>query len=147
MAVVVVSGASFSGVDFGTAPGDAYVIGATPVSELLRVDEAEYAAALIGAKYYHHPAGDPGGANRQPDALVRMTMLVSPGRWRQKLWSEESGHSVEVLLQAPGDFIAWVPGLWHSWHPELESTMLTISFKRKSAAPAATPDRGGITAS
>ena len=132
MAIVVVSGDRFDGVDFGTAPGTGYIIGTTPISELLRVDEAEHSAALIGAKYYHHPAGDPGGAKRPPDALVRMTMLVSEGRWRQKLWWAESGHSLEVLLQEPGDFIAWVPGLWHSWYPELASTMLTVSFRRRA---------------
>lgn len=133
MTVAVVSGERFAGVDYGTAPGTGYAIGTTPISELLRVDEAEHAAAMIGTKYYHHPVGDLGGSNRPPDALVRMTMLVSNGRWRQKVWSEDTGQSVEVLLQEPGDFIAWVPGLWHSWYPELASTMLTVSFKRKSA--------------
>jgi hypothetical protein len=129
MAVVVVLGERFAGADFGTAPGRGYVIGTTPISELLRVDEAEHAAALIGVKYYHHPADDPRGANRPPDPFVRMTMLVSRGRWRQKLWSVKSGDSVEVVLQEPGDFIAWGPDLWHSWYPELASTMLTVSYR------------------
>jgi hypothetical protein len=133
MAVVVLSGDKFEGVDFGTAPGTAYVIGTTPVSELLRVDEGDHAASLVGVKYYHHPADDSGGANRTPDGFVRATILVSPGRWRQRVWSAETGQSVEVVLQAPGDFIAWTPGLWHSWFPEKASTMLTISLRRAAA--------------
>ena len=137
MAVAVVSGEKFDGVDFGTAPGTGYIIGTTPISELLRVDEAEHAVAMIGAKYFHHPAGDPGGSDRKPDSQVRVTMLVNQGRWRQRVWSAETGKSVEVFLQEPGDFIAWIPGLWHSWYPELASTMLTVGYKRKSAEPVA----------
>lgn len=131
MAVAIVSGSKFSGVDFGTAPGNSYVIGAAPICEILRVDEDDHAASLIGVKYYHHQQGDPAGSNRPPDALVRMTMLVSQGLWRQRVWSTETGQSVEVLLQEPGDFIAWVPGLWHSWYPEKGSTMLTVNCRRK----------------
>jgi hypothetical protein len=130
MGIAILSGEKFDGVDFGSACGSGYVIGTTPISELLRVDEAEHAAVIIGMKYYHHPAGDPRGATRPPDSYTRMTMLVSQGRWRQSVWSE-SGNSVEVLLHRPGDFIAWIPGLWHSWFPEADSTMLTISLKRK----------------
>jgi hypothetical protein len=139
MAVEVVSGEKFSGVDFGTAPGTGYVIGSTPICELLRVDEGKHPAALLGMKYYHHPAGDLQGAVRPADLNHRMTMLVSQGRWRQKVWSER-GESVEVLLNEPGDFIAWAPGLMHSWFPELASTMLTVNFKRKNAEEARVGD-------
>ena len=76
MAVVVVSGEKFPGVDFGSAPGTGYIIGTTPVCELLRVDEADFAATLVGVKYYHHSSGDPNGSNRPPVDLLRMTMLM-----------------------------------------------------------------------
>jgi hypothetical protein len=104
MGVVVLAGERFEEVDFGSASGSGYVIGTTPISELLRVDEAEHAAAIIGMKSYHHPADDPGGAERPPDSYVRMTMLVSQGQWRQRVWSE-LGQSVEVMLQKPGDLL------------------------------------------
>lgn len=132
MGAIVISGEKFAGVDFGSAPGSGYVIGTTPISELLRVDEGSHAAAIIGMKYYHHPTGDPGGNERPPDLFCRMTMLVSQGRWRQRVWSKD-GQSVEVLLHKPGDFITWVPGLWHCWFPEADSTMLTVSFKRQDS--------------
>lgn len=134
MGVAVLSGQRFPGVDFGSAPGAGYIIGTTPITPLLLVDEWERAARLVGVKYYHHPAGDPGGADRRPDPYVRLTMLVSYGRWRQKVWSD-AGQAVEVLLHQPGDFIAWEPGLWHSWFPEADSTMLTVSISRKPPNP------------
>src|SRR4051812_21001586 len=127
MSVLVIDGAKFEGVDFGTAPANGYIIGMTPVSPLLRVNANEYRADLDGVKYFQHTAGDPRGENRAPDDLVRMTMLVGKGRWRQRVHSPKTSESVTVILQDHGDFIAWTPGLAHSWHPELDSTMLTVN--------------------
>jgi hypothetical protein len=134
MAVLVVSGKKFEGVEYGTVPGDGYIIGTTPVNNLpmLFVDETEEnkRASLYGLKYYHHAKGDTAGAERPPDKQHHsFTMLVSEGKWKQKVWSE-SGESIEVVLWRPGDFIAWIPGLWHSWFPEETSTMLTIKWTK-----------------
>jgi hypothetical protein len=136
MAVKVLTGERFDGVAFGTAPGTdpGYVIGFTPLVDepLLRVHETDCPASLVGVKYYHHPVGDSRGADRPANELFALTMLVSDGSWRQRVWSEESGESVEVLLAAPGDFIAWRPGLKHSWYPVQASTMLTVRWRRRA---------------
>jgi hypothetical protein len=143
MAVEVLSGDRFDGVDFGTARGKGYIIGTSPVSELLLVDlESKKGplAEMYGVKYFHHNQGDMSDEARMPDPnarLTRMTMLVSQGRWRQRVWLREKNRSIELLLKEPGDFIAWGPDLWHSWYAESASTMLTVSFQKKpSTSPA-----------
>ena len=141
MAVVVLAGERFDGVAFGTALGTdpGYIIGFTPLADepLLRVHEDDCPASLIGVKYYHHPTGDSRGTDRPADELFALTMLVSEGGWRQRVWSEASGKSVEVSLTAPGDFIAWRPGLKHSWYPVQASTMLTVRWRRRAEQSAA----------
>lgn len=130
MAVQIVIGGQFDGVACGTASGggNGYVVGSTPVCDLLHVDK-DRPATLVGLKYFHHHAGH-SLDDRPADKDYRITMLVSPGRWRQKIWRENSGQSIEVILQAPGDFIAWAPGHLHSWCAESDSTMLTLTFRR-----------------
>src|SRR5947209_2087251 len=134
MAVEVVGGARFQGVEFGTAPGTdpGYVMGYTPLCDFLFVHEVTCPATLIGVKYYHHPAGDDRGRDRPADEMCALTMLVSEGRWRQRVWDEGTGESVEVILQGPGDYIAWRPGLKHCWYPEQASSMLTVRWKVRS---------------
>lgn len=131
MAIELIEGAKFEGVDFGTAPGTdpGYVIGFTPVSPLLFVDEGERSAKLIGVKFYHHAMGDNRGADRPADDKHAVTMLVSKGRWEQAVWNDKTGESVKVLLTEPGDYIVWRPGFRHSWFPHESSTMLTVRWK------------------
>ena len=132
MAAVVLSGERFSGVCYGTAPGTdpGHVIGFTPLNSepLLRVHETDHPALLYCAKYYHHEAGDPRGGDRPAENRFALTMLISQGCWRQRVWGDSPARSVEVLLAEPGDFIAWGPGLRHSWYPVQASTMLTIKW-------------------
>ncbi len=135
MAILVLTGERFSGVSYETSPGTApgHVVGYTPLDgePLLNVHEIDQPALLYCVKYYHHEAGDPRGGDRPAEDRIALTMLVSQGCWRQRVWSELSGQSIEVLLAEPGDFIVWGPGLRHSWYPVQASTMLTVKWKRR----------------
>jgi hypothetical protein len=144
MAVIVLSGEQFPGVSYGTAPGTdpGHVIGFTPHigEQLLRVHQSEQPSSLYGVKYYHHVAGDSRGGDRPGEDRYALTMLVSQGCWRQRVWSETSVNSIEVLLSAPGDYVVWGPGLRHSWYPVQASTMLTVKWNR-IAKPDTEPDK------
>lgn len=129
MAVQIVAGEEFPGVQYGNANDQDYIIGSTPIVEILRVDDS-HPARLVGVKYSQHIVGDPRGMNRRPDNFVRVTMLIAGGPWRQRMWIPDEPRSVEFLLHEPGDFIAWEPGAAHSWSPMGEATMLTVSFER-----------------
>ncbi len=135
MSVVEVAGTRFSGVEIGTASGagNGYVIGTTPVVEMLRVDNSANRVYLVGVKYSHHRRDEPSRGEREPDEYVRITMLVDGGPWRQCLWKRDTPHMIEVTLNEPGDFVAWEPGVWHQWWPQGPASMVTISFQRVAA--------------
>src|SRR5262245_7535228 len=89
-------GQLFDGVIALKAPGKAsgrgagYVIGTTPLHPLLRVGREQGATAeLVGLKYYEHPSADKREGDPAPSAddEYRLTMLVSEGAWRQRLWN------------------------------------------------------------
>jgi hypothetical protein len=137
VSVVILSGKPLNGVVYGTAAGtgDGYLMGPAALAEMLKVGNAGHQAVLLGVKYYHHQ----GGESRRfvPDESDRdyaVTILVDQGRWRQRLWSDLSGESMEVLLTAPGDYIAWPgAGLKHFWSAVEKSTMLTIRWRPLTA--------------
>jgi hypothetical protein len=142
MSVTVVEGEKFDGVDYGSAPGGAsgvtgYIIGnkQVPSLDLTTVDPKVegHRWSLVGVKYFHHRRGDPKGDRRPPDTDTparSLTMLVSHGRWLQRLWREGAEETLTVILEEPGDFIVWEPALWHSWYPLTDATMLTIRWIR-----------------
>lgn len=133
MAVVVLSGERFDGVAYGTAPGtgSGYVVGYLPHEgePRLRVHDAERPALLYGVKYYHRKAGGKRTDDKPEDGRFAVTMLICPGRWRQRVWSVPLARSIEVLRTEPGDYIVWDPGLEHDWSAVQDSTMLTVKWK------------------
>jgi quercetin dioxygenase-like cupin family protein len=48
-------------------------------------------------------------------------MLIS-GKWRQEMTVGT------FILDRPGDYIVWGPGIEHTWEAEEDSTMLTIRW-------------------
>jgi hypothetical protein len=152
MAVEILSGDEFPGVKYGTASGrerekkgddndrsGMYIVGCTPVIEMLRVDK-EWPASIIAVKYSHHELSDTLSEERGPDDDFRITMLVDGGPWHQRVWRQRpirsainqpgDNESITVLLMRPGDYIAWSPGLSHRWRPEGRTTMVTVSIRR-----------------
>lgn len=129
----IVAGKLFDGVSVETAPGTGFIVGYQPLNgnPLLNVHTEEMPSPLYCVKYYHHTVPDNRGKDRPADQMYALTMLVSEGRWQQRVWSVESGESVTIILSHPGDLIAWGPGLNHSWEPLEDSTMLTVKWIRK----------------
>jgi hypothetical protein len=133
LAIVVVSGQQVEGVEYGTAHGAAqpYIVGCTPVVEMLRVDNDRNKSRLVGVKYSHHRLSDPLKGPRGVEMeQIRVTMLVSGGPWQQRCWRECQSDGITLQLQEPGDFIAWGPGVNHEWKPLGDATMITVGFVR-----------------
>ncbi len=79
----------------------------------------------VEVKWGVHPAGE-----TRPEWTVgdhRTTLLILiEGRWRLDL-------SVRtVILEKPGDYAVWGPGIDHSWHAEEDSVMLTVRWPSSS---------------
>jgi|GEM_PF-2813278 len=133
MAITVVEGKLFNGVEVANAEDakGGYFVGFSATVNFLCVDET-HPASLVGVKYSTHEVNDTAGP-RPPDGHVRVTMLVSGGPWRQRMWSEDTLASVELLLNSPGDFIAWTPGLLHQWWAQGPATMVTVTLDQSAS--------------
>jgi len=133
--VVLLSGAAFDGVVYGTAAGNnhGYFMGFNAIYDLLKVDENDMRAGLIGIKYFHHKAGEVRSNVPEIEKDFALTMLVGSGCWRQRVWIESPDQSLEVLLTAPGDYVAWGrDGIKHWWSAIHTSTMLTVRWNRRA---------------
>ncbi len=142
MTVEIIEGEKLRGVEFDSAASEVdsggYVIGSKILSNLaerslLFVDDDRHQSKLIGMKCYLHKRRDTKGP-REPAATdeIALTMLVSRGEWKQRIWNDKTGKSLTVLLKQPGDYIAWQSGLWHEWWAVKKSMMLTVRWKRVS---------------
>lgn len=81
----------------------------------------------LEVKWGIHPAGQqrPGGWTTGEDR-TSLLMLIS-GKWRQDMTVGT------FILERPGDYIVWGPGIEHTWQAEADSTMLTIRWPSKRA--------------
>ena len=130
MTIEVIHGAVGPTVSAGSLEGHEWLIGSTPITEILRVDETLNIAHLIGVKFSHHKPTDIPKGDRPQDELTRITMLVDGGPWEQRMWHPPSGLDVTFRLNSPGDYIAWQPGPLHRWTPIGTSIMLTVSYRK-----------------
>lgn len=132
-----VAGKPFPGVEAGTASGigkAVHLVGFSPRRSSLRyVDERESPATLIGLKYSHHKPTDRSLGARDITPDRRLTVLISGGPWRQRVWREGAKDDVEYVLTKPGDYIAWDGGLRHQWWPG-DATMVTLTFRMTNAS-------------
>ena len=67
MAIEVIDGKERNGVVAGSLNGHEWVIGPSPVTSILRVDETDHRAELVGVKYSHHHLDDKPKGDREPD--------------------------------------------------------------------------------
>jgi hypothetical protein len=139
----IVAGYELEGVQAGTASGQCtgYVVGYGGPEGILKVQGPNRRAELLGLKYSHHTAADSSKGERERDKrgaeVIRITMLVSEGPWRQRVWVVANPlRFVEYLLTGPGDYVAWHDGLAHQWWPG-DATMVTLTYcwLREAAPP------------
>ena len=108
-----------------------YIVGYTPVDDILYIDKDAPNADITGVKYSKHTAGDKRPTDAASDPDCRITMIVKGGPWKQQMWLD--GQDRETIeLKEEGDYIAWEPGYCHTWEALGDTTMLTVSFRRRS---------------
>jgi quercetin dioxygenase-like cupin family protein len=80
-------------------------------------------------KWFRHPAGDRRAQVVRSEVRTTCVLLIE-GRFHLDL------SVADVLLEHPGDYACWGPGIDHSWRAEAESTVVTIRWP--SLPPAST---------
>ena len=115
----------------GNIGNNPYIVGHTPVDGILYIDQHNPSADITGAKYSKHLAGEKRESDASADDQTRITMIVSGGPWKQQMWLPD-GERKTCNLSKDGDYIAWEPGYCHTWEALGDTTMLTISFRRRT---------------
>ncbi len=131
MAIEVIDAKVGNGVVAGSLDGHEWVISSTPVTSILRVDETDHRAELVGVKYSNHYLDDNPKGNRKPDEYTRVTMLVSGGPWEQRMWNPRTRLNVTYRLNA------WQPG---PYHPRGQATLVTVTYRKLTGAPERTAE-------
>ena len=108
-----------------------YIVGFTPADDILRIDKDEPNADITSVKYSKHKAGDKRSTDAGSDDQCRITMIVKGGPWKQQMWLEGEDRKI-IELTKEGDYIAWEPGYCHTWEALGDTTMLTVSFRRRN---------------
>jgi hypothetical protein len=104
-----------------------------PGSDLLHVPQDQPLSGLC-VKWFEHPTGHDSGGGKPvsegrtvsvlvaPDAAFRVDFCETPDFTQAKTRS--------VLLQRPGDFVAWGAGLYHRWHCVARATIFTLRWNQ-----------------
>ena len=104
-----------------------------PGSDLLHVPK-ERALNGLCVKWFDHPDGHDSGSGKPASEGRTVSLLVSEGsRFRIEFCAAADFRTsaVEtVVLQRHGDFAAWGAGLFHRWHCERRSTVLTLRWNQ-----------------
>jgi len=101
-----------------------------PGSDLLHVPAGEPVTGLC-VKWYDHPEGHASGDKPVSEGRT-FSMLVTPGsRFRYDI-SDEPTYAPQrtrtLVLERPGDYIAWGEGVYHRWFCDRRSTILTVRW-------------------
>jgi hypothetical protein len=99
-------------------------------------DGPEAAANLAVKWFVHDPVDPPEWGERKPPSVGRtLSLLAGPGAFKLCFCRPEAGEEVdagqkaEVVLEEPGDFALWGPGLEHSWRVFRPSVVLTVRWE------------------
>jgi hypothetical protein len=91
-------------------------------------DGPEAAANLAVKWFVHDPADPPEWGERKPPSVGRtLSLLAAPGAFELRFRRGED--EAEVVLEEPGDFALWGPGLAHSWRVLAPSVVLTVRWE------------------
>ena len=80
----------------------------------------------VEVKWFTHPAGDKRHEWTKDDQRTTLVLLVA-GNFRIDL-TETS-----VTLEKQGDYLAWGPGIDHSWEALSESVVVTVRWPSSTA--------------
>jgi hypothetical protein len=97
--------------------------------------------ANLAVKWFvHDPADPPEWGQAKPPSVGRtLSLLAAPGAFELRFrrpggetqagGESKAGEEVEVVLEEPGDFALWGPGLAHSWRVLAPSVVLTVRWE------------------
>ncbi|MFN5222473.1 MAG: hypothetical protein ACK5FE_16450 [Cyanobacteriota bacterium] len=88
--------------------------------------------------FLHDPADPPEWGQAKPLSQGRcLSLLTNPGGFELRFWRQGEqaegeqavGEQAVVVLEEPGDFALWGPGLAHSWRVLQPSVVLTVRWE------------------
>lgn len=138
-------GATLKGVEWGNAwaehspeiPHTNWIVGDHPAipSDSLRFlrhggpsDQGERLEKLALKWFAHHPGDPPAWGAAKPMSCGRtFSLLAGIGAFELTFWRGEE--QFIVLLESPGDFAVWGPGIAHSWRVLKPSLMMTLRWE------------------
>ena len=78
--------------------------------------------------FAHHPDDPPEWGETKPLSTGRTLSLLA-GEGAFELCLCRGGETLRVLLEEPGDFAIWGPGLSHSWRVRRPSLVVTLRWR------------------
>ena len=91
-------------------------------------DGPEGATNLAVKWFVHDPADPPEWGQAKPPSVGRtLSLLAGPGAF--ELCFRRGEDEAVVVLEEPGDFALWGPGLEHSWRVLEPSVVLTVRWE------------------
>ncbi len=107
--------------------------GDTIPEQALRHAAEAASATAVGLKwFFHHPDDPPKwGKDKGASQGKTFSVLCNPGGvFLLKFWLEdvEPPQPYRVVLNEPGDFAIWGPGIHHSWEPLAPSVIVTMRW-------------------
>ncbi len=103
----------------------------SPTGSCLRYMNKHSLAHGISIKWMDHPKNDPKGSCKPVSEGRSISFLVSvKGKFRIKFCEDANfrGRVESFTLKKHGDFVAWGEGLYHRWHADEASTILTVRW-------------------
>ena len=98
--------------------------------ELLHVAQHEPVTGLC-VKWYDHPEGHASGDKPVSDGRTFSVLVTAGSVFRYEI-SDDPGYPAgatrTVVLQRPGDYIAWGAGIFHRWFCERRATIMTVRW-------------------
>lgn len=138
-------GARVEGVEYGNAwalrssdePHTNWILGDHPgiaahSMRFLRNDGHHEGAQLVenlALKWFHHDPGDPATWGEAKPISSGHTLSLLAGIGAFELCFSRRGEEFRLLLEAPGDFALWGPGLGHSWRALEPSVVMTLRWQ------------------
>ncbi|MEB3258151.1 MAG: hypothetical protein VKN83_07535 [Cyanobacteriota bacterium] len=87
------------------------------------------AAANLAVKWFVHDPADPPEWGQAKPASVGRTLSLLAGAGAFELCFGRGEDEAVVVLEEPGDFALWGPGLAHSWRVLAPSVVLTVRWE------------------
>jgi hypothetical protein len=108
--------------------------GGIPVDSLRFLRHGGPAAGADGVedlalKWFAHSPGDPPEWGQGKPISSGRTLSLLAGAGAFELWFRRGDREAGVVLEEPGDFALWGPGLHHGWRVQRPSLVVTLRWE------------------